>query len=300
MFRVQQYIKATCNQDNKGVQLSPQNLERLQNHLFSMYKDIEKICIQHNLNIILAAGNVLGAIRHGGWIPWDDDLDIYMPREDYDKFIKIYAYELPDKYIVYSLNNDNGPITRFAKVIDMNTIFIPLVDISPKHIEGVFIDIFPYDNVPTNRILHKFKKMIGYGLMFIQNSVNQHDNITDDYKKVLCATPQGRRAYYLRNSIGYLFSIISLTKWYKLFDRLIRNNTSSDYLYCGVSTSTAWHPIPKSYLFPGKKFIFPNGETAFIPREPEKYLTYAYGEWRIIPNDKNKWHHYVKDFNLPS
>lgn len=298
MFRIQEYIKRSCNDNIK--QLSPHELEKLQNHLFSMYKDIESICKRHKLNMVMCGGNALGAARHNGWIPWDDDLDIAMPRKDYDLFLNEYFKELPDKYVVYSLFNSKGPIVRFSKVIDTTTKFSSIADCSPKHIEGVFIDIFPYDNVANSKYIHKIKQIIAFGLMFIQNSVNQKVNGTDEYKSILCSTSEGKKAYQLRQFIGSIFNFLPLNKWYRLLDKVIQNNNNSEFIYCGVNSSTAWRPMPRHYMFPGKLFTYPNGETAIIPNEPENYLSHIFGDWKKIPEDKDKWHHYVKDFKLPS
>lgn len=299
MFRAQQKIKYACNQDSAGKLLSRDDIETLQSHLFKMYKDIEKICVKHNLNMSLAFGNVLGVVRHDGWIPWDDDLDICLPREDYDKFLKVYSSELPDNYITYSLKSEKGPIIRFGKIIDKNTVFSTSVDIYPPHVEGVFVDVFPYDSLTSNSFIHKLRKLTAFGVMFIQNSVNQKKNASIDYKRTLKSTPAGKRVYNLRQLVGNVFGFISLKKWYSLLDRIIRNDKQSDYLYCGVSTKTGWIPMPRKYMFPAKKFRFKNGEEAFIPRDAENYLTIVYGDWRVIPNDEDKWHHYVKDFKLP-
>lgn len=299
MFRAKQYIKNKCNTDSEIHSLSLEELKSLQIHLFKMYKDIEKICIRHKLNLTLAAGNVIGAIRHGGWIPWDDDLDIAMPREDYDKFIDTYSFELPDNYVVYAINNDNGPINRFCKIIDKNSIFSTYTDIGPKHIEGIFIDIFPYDNIPSIKLVHKIKKIIAYGLMFVQNSVNQYCYPKEGYKNALTSSTYGKRVFQIRQCVGRVCKIIKLSDWYRILDKLIRNKHLSEFVYCGVSTSTGWVPIAKSTLFPARRFTFPNGESAFIPNEPEKFLDHVYGDWKTIPNDEDKWHHYVKDFKLP-
>lgn len=299
MFRAQKHITSTANSNSNVRLLSRQELGQLQAHLWRMYKDIEAICIRHNLQMCLAAGNVLGAVRHNGWIPWDDDLDVCMPREDYDKFMNIYSKELPDKYIAYSVENENGPIIRFGKIIDRETEFSQLIDLYPAHKEGVFIDVFPYDNVPRSKFEHKLRQMLAYGIMMIQNSVNQRKNATKEYASVLCSSHGGKNVYRIREMLGFLFGVVSLKTWFKLHDRLIRNCEKTGLLYCGASTTTGWIPIPESYLFPAKKVTLANGEDCLLPGEPEKYLDHVYGNWRTIPDDTDKWHHYVKEFKLP-
>lgn len=301
MFRIQNIIKNICNTNNDVIKLTPSQLSKLQNHLLGMYKDLEKVCSNHNLRISLAYGNVLGAIRHNGWIPWDDDLDIVMPREDYNLLMSKYISELPSKYKIYSLDSADGPITRFPKLIDTTTKFESFLDLGPKHHEGVFIDIFVLDNTPKFQIIHKIKKIIALGLMFISNSVNQVENLTDDYKNLLCSDPKGANAFKLRQIVGKTFCFIPLKKWYALLDKLIQNNnnTNGDF-YCGIGTGPEWKPLPKTYIFPVRKFVFNNGISVNIPGRAEDFLTYQYGDWHKIPQNKDIWQHYVKGFYIPN
>lgn len=299
MLRARDILISECNKSTDRILLSKSDLAALQEHLFEMYKDIETICQRHNLSVTLAFGNVIGAIRHGGWIPWDDDLDIYMPRADYDRFVRDYVYELSDKYVVYSLESTNGPIVRFSKVIDTTTVFSNAVEVSPPHCEGIFIDIFPLDDVPSSRLLHKSKKSLAFGIIYIQNSIIQKKYSTDEYKNIMCSSPKGKYIYCIRLIIGTVFGIINLKTWFKWLDKLIMNDSGSSYIYCGISTKKGWIPMEKSVIFPPKKFMFSNGKEVYIPNQPERYLSSVYGNWQEIPDDKDKWHHYCKDFKLP-
>ncbi len=98
------YMKA-CLQSNELHALTDDERCRLQAHLRKMYLEIEKVCNRHGLRMCLGCGNVLGALRHQGFIPWDDDLDLLMPRDDYDKLINEYANELPESYKIFSPNS---------------------------------------------------------------------------------------------------------------------------------------------------------------------------------------------------
>ena len=112
---------------------------RLQQHLLEMYKEIEAVCVKHDLTVMLAYGSVLGAIRHGGFIPWDDDMDLFMPRRDYELLINDYADDLPEHLKVYAPNCKNGTYGRFAKVIDTKTKFIPAgVEDTGSPKQGIF------------------------------------------------------------------------------------------------------------------------------------------------------------------
>ena len=104
---------------------------------------IDAVCKENNLKYYLAYGTLLGAIRHKGFIPWDDDIDIYMLRQDYEKFINIVG-KCHDRYKVLSMYNDARYYYEFAKVVDSHTS-VETPDIINNGNEGVWVDIFPLD-----------------------------------------------------------------------------------------------------------------------------------------------------------
>lgn len=300
MFRIQEILKKTCNNREDVVKLHQEQLSQLQNHLLEMYKDLEQVCKNHNLQICLAYGNVIGAIRHNGWIPWDDDLDVVMPRKDYNELVTKYFNELPEKYILYSCETQAGPIARFPKLIDTTTVYQSILDLAPKHHEGVFIDIFILDNVSNFNIVHKAKNIITLGLMFIANSVNQTQNLTDIYKELLCSSPKGKKAFKLRQIIGKLFGFIPLRTWYKWINTIIQKNQKSEFIFCGEDSGIGWKPLPFSMIFPAREYILSNGTKVNIPRDYISFLNETYNDWKTIPNDDDKWQHYVNSFKIPS
>lgn len=118
-------------------------MEELKSIQLGILKDVHDYCSSTNITYWLAYGTLLGAIRHNGYIPWDDDIDIAMPREHYEKFIQSYKKK---NTVVYSCSNNKKYILHFAKVYDTRTI---LKEYANMNIEtGVYIDIFPIDNVP--------------------------------------------------------------------------------------------------------------------------------------------------------
>lgn len=115
----------------------------------SILKAVTEYCDKNNLTYYLAGGSLLGAVRHNGYIPWDDDIDLFMPREDYEKFFQFFNLNREDSFKAIHIENDPDYYLVMGKVIDLKTTLIENVGIA-KPI-GVFLDIFPLDVFPDNK-----------------------------------------------------------------------------------------------------------------------------------------------------
>lgn len=126
------------------------DLEIIHNELYSMLCDLDDFCKENNIQYVLAYGTALGCIRHGSFIPWDDDLDVQMTRENYEKFLKLFKNN--EKYFLQKSEEDY-PL-YFSKLRKNNTTFIEDVPYRKKYKnihQGIFIDIFPIDKVSSNK-----------------------------------------------------------------------------------------------------------------------------------------------------
>lgn len=138
-------------------QYTPEELTQLHQVLYEILEEIVRICDKHNIPYFVIGGTAIGALYDKAILPWDDDIDIGMKREDYNKFLKIAPHELKKQYFLSWINTDSHTPYYFAKVKKNNTLFTEeMFKDVPMH-QGIFVDIFPFDRIPDNKLLRKIQ-----------------------------------------------------------------------------------------------------------------------------------------------
>jgi len=285
------------NSENIGHNLTEEELRQLQNHLMKMFRDVESVCKRHNLKVCIAYGNVIGAMRHGGWIPWDDDMDIHMSRKDYELFLTKYAKELPPQYIVSSYLTEGGSISRFAKIIDTSTVFVPIGAKKTKY-SGVDIDIFPIDNTPKSTTLNFIRKYWAYFMMYTATSVMQYLDGTKRYKQMMFKTREGKRNWYFRQYWGFLFSLIPPKEWHRRIEKFAIHRKETGYCHVIADLDVCFKKIPSEYYFPFREIETKDLGKVCVPNKYDEYLQLTYGDWHKIPESSQRWHHWVDEFKI--
>ena len=141
-------------------------------------KEIKRICQKYEITYYLSSGTLLGAIRHNGFIPWDDDIDIEMPLPDYNRFLKVCETELDKRFFLQNYKTDPNDHQAFTKVRMNNTTFMP-VHHTMHHIHhGFWIDIFPVVKLPRSKLFQSVNKK----LIRISNYVQMGDFIKANYE----------------------------------------------------------------------------------------------------------------------
>lgn len=136
------------------VKLNPEELRRMQLIQLDMLEEFDRICNKYDIKYIIDSGTLLGAVRHKGFIPWDDDIDVSMLRSEYEKFCKVCEGEInSDKYFFQNHVTDSEYRWGYGKILRNDTVFVRLGQEHMKMKKGVFMDIFPMDGVPKNHFL---------------------------------------------------------------------------------------------------------------------------------------------------
>lgn len=254
----------------------------------NILREIKRICDANNINFILGGGTLIGAVRHKGFIPWDDDIDIAMLRSDYEVFIKA-ASDLPDYMVVLSHPAYEKYGEQMTKVMDIRAIFRERFAQNVDIPAGVFVDIFVFDNVPSNqisRMVHRFKN---YTLRKMILLANDYNFTKYGWKK---------EAYKLLQKMIKPFPVKSLQKAYdKNAQRYNRQKTDKVVSLSG-SYGYKKETVPVSYL---EDLVFVEFENDMYcaPREYDAFLRSVYGDYmKLPPKEKQVNKHTLAELDL--
>ena len=258
--------------------MTSEELALAQKAYLQMAKDVFSICHKNNITIMLSGGSVLGAIRHKGFIPWDDDMDINIPRDDYEKLKTIFDQEFGGKYLLYAPNYYRESNYRIARIEN------PIVDIEDAngHHHGLEIDIFVIENVPDSILMRLIKGSVSYSLMAIAAYVGEYERLGSELKG-----PKG--------IIGRIMAFSSSSTWNNRVDTW-NNYHNNNTKFVGIPTGRN-HYFGEIYnreaLMVTKNIDF-EGEVFNIPEGYDEYLEKLYGDYMVIPPEDKREHHYIK------
>lgn len=131
--------------------LNKEELNRLQKCELEALIEFDRICKKHHIPYTLYGGTLLGAVRHNGFIPWDDDIDVAVLRSDYDKLEEIFTQEMSARFFFQNHNTDKDWYRLYAKIRVNDTLYIECAHASRSIHQGIYIDIFPLDNIPDDQ-----------------------------------------------------------------------------------------------------------------------------------------------------
>lgn len=292
MKRTEHYLNEIARHSDMFYTLTDKEDCQLKQLFIDIYKDIKRVCDKYNLSIMLGAGTALGAVRHKGYIPWDDDFDMIMSHDELLKFIAVFEKELGDKYILSS-PDDNNPDCKFlfAKIIKKGTKLITADDLNMLDIRGIGVDIYPIEKMPNQKLVRLMKCRLLDLIRILAISVSIYETKNTLFRQAFQSTFSDKIYYSIRWGLGMICSVFGRRRWYRLHSRL--SNSSKGTKWCTISTcDLAIKELqPRDTFFPPQKGVF-EGIEVLIPNNVDAYLKGLYGDYMTIPPVEQRERHF--------
>lgn len=273
----------------------PEVLKRLQETQLEILKDFAAVCEKHGLPYFVVYGTAIGAVRHQGFIPWDDDTDVAMMRKDYEKFLKIAPKEMGEKYKLLTPEIDKNYACNVTHLQRKGTKFVAEFSKDMKCDLCIDLDIFPLDGLaPTKKKAKRqaFTAMVYGKLLF------------------LCGTPHpvinlegfaGTAAGAVCAAVHYVMKLFHVSPrfLYRRFERAARKYEYMETKY--VTTFAGMNPLKKRLrrdgIFPLQKVPFEDTEV-YLPHNNHEFLTAVYGDYMQVPPVEKQVNHipYILQF----
>ncbi|MCD8027860.1 MAG: LicD family protein [Erysipelotrichaceae bacterium] len=251
--------------------------------------EIKKICDENNIDFFLRGGSVLGAVKYGGFVPWDDDIDLAFPRNEYEKLIEIMPKNINDKFLFISYQHEENAHCYFPRIILKDEVRKKLN--LPKNNERglVLIDILPIDGMPNNKLMlqihiikaYFYRILASLWTLDVTDTVNMHDSSKQKILKIL---------YNLK--IHHLYKQDDIYKKLdKLYSKYSYGLTSKSGML--ASSKLKKEVVPSNWWQDGKIVSFENIMVK-IPKEYNEYLLQLFGEnyasYEPQKEERNKSH----------
>lgn len=268
-----------------------ETLRKLQLIEFNILEDFKKICADNNLHYFLIGGTLLGAVRHGGFIPWDDDIDIGMERNEYNKFINIwknkYQYEQKKYYLQCKEIDERTPLP-YAKMRLNGTLFVEKETETSSLHKGIFIDIFPFDCLKNKvSFVFKLKYYIFRYLMVVSEYKNGYRGFSSKIKRII-------------TQIGSFLSYDQINKFqYKFMTQYNNENECKFITSMASGYGFRRHCCQRDNLCGGNTIKF-NNDYFECPNDCDAYLRNLFGTnyMQIPPKEKQQTIHSVIEIDF--
>ncbi len=263
-------------------------LKKLQKYQIEILDEVVRICQKHKIQYFIIGGNLIGAIRHKGFIPWDDDLDIAMMREDYDKFLEVATQEIDKRMLVDYAENNEYYYLPFAKIRLRDSIYEEPEQKNYQGPKGIWIDIFPMDNAnQEDSLFIRWQTFLKESIHFI-NAIKA--NVTSEKNSIM------------KKIIRFIFKPISTQKLVRLQQKIMKWENRKEAKYCisfGARYGMRKQAMLKSVFLPATQVEY-EGKMYDAPGDYEFYLKRIYGDYMTLPPENKRVTHNPRRIKFPN
>ncbi len=212
-------MKSLASSDGNVTVIDDELRTLIQQRLLVMLDDIISVCKENNIRYMMSGGSCLGTIRHQGFIPWDDDIDLNMERREFERFLPLFEKKYPDKYKVLVPGRDEETDYLFVHVVDRAVYARELMQKKYPDL-GLFLDIFIVENVPDNKLLRSGHGFLCMLYRYIISCIRFYENDAE-LRGFIGDVPELRKYYDRRSRLGRIFQVVPKQKWVAAATRIM-------------------------------------------------------------------------------
>lgn len=298
VLQTNELLKENLSRKSGLHRLTVEETEKIKKVVFEAALDVIQICEEKDIPYMLGGGSALGAVRHKGFIPWDDDIDLNIPRKDIPQLIEAIENRYPDKYYIEAPLYTEGYLSSFIQVHRRNTVFQEYMHQDKKNC-GIKLDIFIIENT-YNNALHRMwhGACVQAGLFFL--SCYRMYAWRDEFKKLAEGNRKAGCVMAVKRCIGRLFAFNPKGLYRSVQRKMAQcRDDASEYITIPSGRNHFFGELyPRNTFMKLQRMEF-EGHMLYVTSDYKNYLTRLYGNYMEIPPEDKREHHVLYDLKLP-
>ena len=284
--------------DDSAIRIEGDLLEECQKIVLEIADDVAAVCEANGINYTLGGGTALGAVRHQGMIPWDDDIDLNLFRGDYDRFLRAFGERFGDRYWIHTPEKTKNYGLLFIQIRKKGTVMRGREDVGVDEC-GIGIDVFPYENTYDGKVLRTMHGILCMGMKFALSCrktwANRELNL-----RLVKDNPEAKKAVMFKCVLGALFSPFSVDAWTHGTIRCCKmcKNNQSHYVVIPSGRKQFFGEIYDRKETADTRFVPFQGREYRLTNAFDGYLRKLYGDYMQIPPPEKREHHVVFELSF--
>lgn len=298
VLQTNELLKENLSRKSGLHRLTDEETEAIKKVVLEAALDVIALCDENGIPYMLGGGSALGAVRHGGFIPWDDDIDLNIPRKYIPQLIKAIENRYPDKYYIEAPLYTEWYLSSFIQVHRKNTVFQEY-RVQKKEYCGIKLDIFVIENTYNNVVRRNWHGIcVQAGLFFL--SCYRMYAWRDEFKKLAEGNRKAGCVMFVKRCIGRLFALNPKGLYRSVQKKMAQcDDDNSDYITIPSGRNHFFGELYRREAFMKTHRVAFEGHMLCVTDDYENYLTRLYGNYMEIPPEEKREHHVLYDLKLP-
>lgn len=290
-------LKQSDISETSAIRVTDGDTKQIQKRLLNIFDDILSVCNQNEIAYQLGGGSALGAVRHQGFIPWDDDIDINMTRTEFDRFLPLFREQTKDKYWVHVLGETPGYDLIMVHIVDKQVRAREIMDAERAEC-GLCIDIFIMENTFDNVFL---RDIHGAGCMALRYALScvRFQKNKEELEQLGKNNPELRKYVKKRAKLGRLLAVVPESAWAKLcakWEKLC-NNSGSNYVVIPGGQYQFFREMYVRKVYCETVDMLFEGRKVKVSADYNRYLENLYGDYMTIPPKEKRQQHIMMELD---